>query len=313
MTVIAAAAALAPLNPVHAQSSDPATSAEQDQPAPPLLEPHEAWWTGPLLANTPNIPPPGHLGVETYVFDVLTDSSSHIGSLTFAVVGITPDFALGVIPGVTLGGTDGAKLAFGDVTLRAQLRLTRPKSIRSMIVALAYDKVLTTGRFQRLREGDPGAGGGFSVETPAIYAQRSFVLPNRHILRGRINVSLSLASSTSVKGRSIFGTDEKFVGRASTGAAVTVINSWEYSLSRRVALAVDLVVRRNGKLRVDGSSGGVPLPTTYVAPSTSYAVAPAVEYSFSPNVGIIGGIRYARGSQPGSGSITPITALNLSF
>lgn len=314
LIVTAAAAALVPLAPVEAQNLGPSAAAEQERPVPPPPEPNEAWWTGPLLANTPNVPPPGHLAIETYVFDVLTDSNSHVGSLTFAVLGITQDFAFGVVPGFSLGGTDGSKLALGDVTLRAQLRLTRPKSIRSVIVALAYDKVLTTGRFQNLRAGEgPGSGGGFSTETPAIFAQRSFVLPNRHILRGRINASLSLPSSTSVKGRSIFGTDEKFNGRASTGTAVTIINSWEYSLSRRVALAVDFLVRRNGKLRIDGSSAGIPLPPTYVAPSYSYAVAPAVEYSFSANVGIIGGIRFARGSHSGSGSVTPVTALNLSF
>ena len=43
----------------------------------------DAWWTGPMLAASPNTLPRGHFLVEPYVYDVRTAHADGFGSLTY--------------------------------------------------------------------------------------------------------------------------------------------------------------------------------------------------------------------------------------
>ena len=68
----------------------------------------DAWWTGPLLAPNASTLPKGHLLVEPYLYDVITDgfynsagtrvSAAHengYGSLTYINYGLVNKFTVG--------------------------------------------------------------------------------------------------------------------------------------------------------------------------------------------------------------------------
>src|SRR5438045_8876379 len=70
----------------------------------------DAWWTGPMLAPSAATLPQGHLLVEPYLFDVMTDgrfdtkgtwhtsSREHdIGSLSYILYGLTDRLSVGLI------------------------------------------------------------------------------------------------------------------------------------------------------------------------------------------------------------------------
>src|SRR5256886_14467923 len=70
----------------------------------------DAWWTGPMLAPSAATLPQGHVLVEPYLFDVMTDgrfdmhgarrASAHehdIGSLSYIFYGPTDPVSLGVV------------------------------------------------------------------------------------------------------------------------------------------------------------------------------------------------------------------------
>jgi hypothetical protein len=98
----------------------------------------DAWWTGPLLAPNASTLPQGHVLVEPYFYDVITEGSydskgnrvgspheNCYGSLTYINYGLVHKFTVGVIP--TFGYNElpnGAGSAgVGDLMVQAQYRL----------------------------------------------------------------------------------------------------------------------------------------------------------------------------------------------
>jgi hypothetical protein len=93
----------------------------------------DAWWTGPMLANTAATAPRGHFLIEPYLFDVSTQgnfdnhgtrhSTAHANSywsLTYMVFGLTDKWNVGLIPtfsyNTASGGPSSAGPGVGDLT-----------------------------------------------------------------------------------------------------------------------------------------------------------------------------------------------------
>src|ERR1700723_3161845 len=58
----------------------------------------DAWWTGPMLANSAATLPRGHFLVEPYLYDVVGAHSNGFGSLTYVEYGLVDRFTVGMIP-----------------------------------------------------------------------------------------------------------------------------------------------------------------------------------------------------------------------
>lgn len=274
----------------------------------------DAWWTGPVIANSPNALPPGHVYVETYAYDAHAPGADSYGSSTFLLYGLTKRLTVGVIPVVgydRLGGGQGsARPGVGDLTLHAQYQLSHFDAPNGRpAVALALEESLPTGRFDKLARAGDGFGGGAYVTTVAAYAQDVFWLPNGRILRTRLNLSHTFAGTAHVAGPSVYGTPAGFNGKARPGATTAFDSAWEYSVTRRWVAAVDLYYRHADRTAVGGtdSSGFVKLTS---GPSNTFAVAPAVEYSWTSNLGVLVGTRFIVPGRNGRSSVTPIIALS---
>ncbi len=274
----------------------------------------DVWWTGPVIANSPNALPPGHGYVETYAYDAHSPGADGFGSSTFLLYGVTPRLTLGVIPVLgydrLTGGQSSSRIGAGDLTLHAQYQLTHLDAQSGKpAIAIALEEVLPTARYDRLDRAADGFGGGVYASSVGLYAQDVFWLPNGRILRSRINLSQSFPGSATIDGISPYGTPAGFTGRVKPGATTAFDNSWEYSITRGWVAAVDLYYRHGRQTGIDGTeaTGFVHLAD---GPSDTFAVAPAVEYSWTPSLGVLFGARYispARNTRP---SVTPIVALS---
>jgi hypothetical protein len=170
-------------------------------------------------------------------------------------------------------------------------------------------ETLPTGKYERLgdRPAD-GQGGGAYVTTLALNTQTWFWLPNGRILRMRFNVSQSFAKTTDIEGVSVYGTGEDFRGYARPGNALFADAAWEYSLTRNWVLALDLTWRHARGTRVHGYDSSGPVYTDSGS-STEFGFAPAIEYNFSPRIGLLFGVRVITGHDT-QRSVTPALALN---
>lgn len=284
----------------------------------------DAWWTGPLLAPSAGTLPHGHILVEPYLYDVIQygaydthgalKAAPHeraYGSLTYFVYGLTDRFNVGVIPvfGYTAvsGGASSSGVALGDWAILAQYRLAQYHQGGWMpTTSVSIQETFPTGKYDNLERSSDGAGAGAYSTKVSLYTQTYFWMPNGRILRARLNLSDTFSGVAPLSGASVYGTQAGFSGSAHPGTTFTLDAAMEYSATRNWVLANDFVYTQYGNTRVSSASGA----KFDSGESHSFALAPAVEYNWSPNVGIIAGVRIFPSGVNTSASVTPAIAVN---
>jgi hypothetical protein len=315
--------------PLAAAAEPGAVQLQQPIPCDQRHPMNDAWWTGPMLANTPATAPRGHSLIETYVYDVTTQgaytsggarqSAPHAnsyGTLTYLIYGLSDKTGFGLIPtagyNTATGQPSSSGPGFGDLTLLLQRRLTTFRPCGHVpIVSVAVEQTLPSGEYDRLSRATNGIGAGAWTTNPEFLSQMYFWLPNRRILRTRFDLSDAFSRSVSVQDASVYGTAAGFRGTAHPGSSFYLDNSWEYSLTRSWVLATDITYRNTGNTRVTGSYPQNPAPITLNSGwSDAFALAPAVEYSWKPYLGVLLGVRLIPAGHNTSDSITPAIAIN---
>ena len=277
----------------------------------------DAWWTGPMLANSAGTLPPGHFLVEPYLYDISSRHSDSYGSRTYVLYGLANRLTVGVIP--VLGyntvstGPGSSHVGLGDWTVLAQYQLTQfHEGSWLPTISAEVQETLPTGKYDRLgdRPAD-GLGSGAHTTILQLNAQTYAWLPNGRILRMRLNLSQSFSSHATLEDVSVYGTESGFRGKAKPGSILYAGLSWEYSLTRSWVLALDLTYSHNSNTRVTGyAPDAVRLDS---GSSTAFALAPAIEYSWNPNMGVLLGVRLIRGGHNSTASTAPVVALNMVF
>ena len=299
----------------------------------------EAWWTGPLLAPNSAALPEGKFLVESYAYDstvttrydasgfrMRVPTSEYLGSLTEIFYGLTDKLTIGLFGRFAYQrltpGPHNSTLAAGDCSLQAQYQLhewSQGGTIPTISLVLA--ETLPTARYDQLgvRSSD-GIGTGAHVTSVAIYSQRVFRMPSNRLLRARLNVSYSFSDMVPTRGVSVYGTGEGFRGQVRPGASQEIDGAAEYSVSRHWVVAVDVdYVRSSGTLirgsySRDSTNNNIPASIeTRLAANRLLSIAPAVEYNFTSDLGIIVGAVLPLSGRNTSASIIPMVAINMFF
>ena len=291
-------------------------------PSPPLRQSlDDAWWTGPMLANSAATLPRGHFLIEPYIYDVSSPHADGFGSQAYMLYGLTDRLTAGLIPVLgynrVQGAADSTGVGLGDVSVQVQYRLTRFHEGSSLpTISLQLQETLPTGAYDQLgnRPSD-GLGSGAATTTLQLNTQTYFWLANGRILRMRFNVAQSWSRRAYLAGVSVYGTTEGFRGNARPGNAFFVDAAWEYSLSRRWVLALDVTYRRSHATHVNGSAPAdsdgapaIPIHRSFGA-EEAFGFAPAIEYSWNANLGMLFGTRVITGPHTTT-TITPAVAIN---
>ena len=292
--------------------------AQQASPALPPAEREslsDAWWTGPLLANSAATLPRGHFLVEPYIYDVIGPQSQAFGSRAYVLYGLTNRVTAGVIPIVGYNkmdnGPSSSGVKAGDITLLGQYQLTQFHE-RSWVptTAIEIQQTLPSGKYDDLgTRPSNGLGAGAYATTVSVNTQAYFWMPNGRILRARFDVSQSFSSHVDVKDVSVYGTSNGFRGRAEPGKSLTIDAAPEYSLTRQWVLAVDTLYEHNGNTSVVGTQNAKSVRQNSGS-SWTYGFAPAVEYNVSPNLGVIFGTRVIAPGHNSSLTVAPVLAIN---
>lgn len=300
----------------------PLPACSQEQPAQDLQSRADAWWTGPMLANSAETLPPGHMLFEPYLYDVSSRGVDSFGSRTYINYGLANRFTVGVIPvfgyNRVSNGPNSSGVQLGDWQLQAQYRLTQfHEGSWLPTVAIQLQETLPTGKYDNLgsRPAD-GLGSGVYTTTIGINTQTYLWMPNGRILRLRLNVSAAFSNHADVEGVSVYGTDANFRGHARPGNNQFIDAAAEYSVTKRWVLALDLTYSHSSRTTVTGQevAGSDPFPAdTHLGsgPFSTFGIAPAVEYNWSPNIGLLLGVRVIPSTRRTPTSITPALALNV--
>lgn len=298
----------------------------------------QAWWTGPLLAPNAGTLPQGHWLLEPYVYDLMpygqfdrngtlrsAGAGHDVGTQGYIEYGLVDRVTLGLIPRLGLhessAGQDSSGFTLGDTTLQAAFGLTKFQT-GSWVpsTALVIGETFPTGKYDRLNGQTDGAlGSGAYSTTVSFYSQTYFWMPNGRILRARLDVSYQMSQWASVHNVSVYGTSDGFNGRARPGQSFVGDLAFEYSVTQNWVLAADVDWEHDGNTRVEGSyapTSTLTSPPYLVDDSGSddlLYLAPAIEYNWSPRMGVIAGARIAAAGRNVGATATPVAAINMVF
>jgi hypothetical protein len=306
-----------------AQTSAPSADSRQSL--------NDAWWTGPLLAPNASTLPQGHILIEPYLYDVITQGfynsngtrisiphENSYGSLTYINYGLFNKFTVGAIP--TFGynepsnGPGSSGVGIGDLTVQAQYRLHLfHEGSWFPTTSINVQETLPTGKYDQLSRASDGFGAGAYTTTLGLYTQTFFWMPNGRILRTRFNVTQAFSKSVNIQDVSVYGTSEGFRGHASPGATLLVDLATEYSITRHWVLAGDAVYHHQYNTPVSGYNIASPMQSMLLNSGSSqyFGLAPAIEYNFNSRVGIILGPRIFVGGKNTADLFTPAIAVNI--
>jgi hypothetical protein len=313
----------------------PAPADEPVETTPALRQTlDDAWWTGPLLAASPATLPQGHVLIEPYLYDAITNRQfdnrgarqeiarqSDYGSLTYLLYGLTDATTIGLIPrfGYNNPG-QRSSVGMGDITAQVSYRLSSFMDQGWLpATALVISESLPTGKFDHLTSANDGLGAGSYTTTLALYGQYYLWMPNGRILRTRINLSEAWSRDVAVEDASVYGTLQGFRGRAFPGNSFSFDSAWEYSATRNWVAALDILYSSSGPTTVVGRyapPNGLAVTTSVdsrSASSNSLSLAPAVEYNWTSTVGIIVGAKLVVAGRNTGAAVIPVAAVNLVF
>jgi hypothetical protein len=171
---------------------------------------------------------------------------------------------------------------------------------------------LPTGKFDRLGDRpNDGLGSGAYTTALGLNNQTYLWMPNGRILRTRLNLSYSVSNRVGVDDVSVYGTREGFRGHANPGRVFIVDSAWEYSMTRNWVLAIDLNYEHDSATTVNGFDTA-PVRADFGS-SKVFTLAPAVEFNWSPSMGVIVGSLVTVAGRNAGASYTPVMALNMVF
>jgi hypothetical protein len=278
-----------------------------------------------MLAPSAGTLPRGHMLIEPYFYDVTQygsyDSagalkgaahSNGFGSLTYIIYGLADRFSVGLIPTFGFDTTSrepsSSGVGFGDLGVSGQYRIALYRS-GSWIptTSIAVQETFPTGAYDNLGvRPNNGFGGGAYTTTVSLYTQTYFWMPNGRILRMRVNMSQAFSGSVNLSGVSVYGTGPFFRGYAKPGSTFTLDAAQEYSITRHWVFALDAVYHHSANTMLSGTGGEV--NTGF---GDAYELAPAGEYNWSANAGVLLGVRMIPAGRNTSATVTPAIAINI--
>lgn len=294
-------------------------------------------FTGPLITPNPAGLPQGHWYVEPYL--VRTDSRSSFdehgdrhrsdersGAWT-VVLPVIYGFSDRITGQVNLsasraeqGSARSSGFRAGDTTARLQYLLQAPNADGTRpAISVALVQRFSTGSHDRIT-GNPldAQGDGVQRTTAALGVQQVVWLGNDRPLRWRAQLSAGPAPSrTAISGASVYGTDDSFQGHISRGSVLGLSVGAEYSFNSRWVGVMEVAASRETGQRLSGFarnvSGGFERIDEHRPASRSVTLAPAIEYHFSPTLGLIAGVEFSVAGRNTSHIVSPQIALGMFF
>ncbi len=299
-------------------------SAEEKECPPP-------WFTGPILTPSADIVPGGYVNIEPYFFYTTTtgrynDHWSTVSTPNFiesnfqipTYIGLTSWADIEITPQASWNETQGvSSFEFNDFIAQFSFQLLSDTHHNtSPSLRLFIQETFPTGRFQKLKPKKLGTdiGGEGSFQTAFGFgASKLYELPNCHWLRFRLYGDITFPTSVNVKGVNAYGGAPDTDARVRPKWWCELLGSFEYTFNQNWVLACDIDILYRNKVTASGFQGTLPsgAPAPLGKPkSFQLSFAPALEYNFNANVGLLGGIWVSAAGRNSARFLSGVIALN---
>ena len=303
------------------------------EPAPkPSENVDKQWFTGSLEASSPALSKAGAFALEPYfIFERHTgayDSSSHhlavahdsrlVESVVVIKYGITNRLTIEALPTFLRAWTDQAHShgsGVADLPVELEYRFLDENS-RTGAPSVTFSVGITApvGDYQTLQNPIDGIGGGAFTLKQGLVVQSLFSTWGNHPVRLRLFGSLNEPlANVGLHGQSSYGTGPGFFGRAKPGNTAEVGFAGGWALNQRWVFAADVVEDFADGARLIGTDGGGGFVATSRTRRYTTSVAPAVEYNWAANAGLIVGVDFTVAGRNTASYVAPQIAFAFSF
>lgn len=307
--------------PASAQESNEPTQNQQ-----PSSAVENQWFTGSLEAPSPALTVGGVLAIEPYViyshntgsygndwtYQSTPNEVSQVESVIALKYSFTNRLTLQALPTFVSQWSDQiASSGIADLPIELEYRLKNENDLTgSPSVTFDIGMTFPTGIYDRLQSPLDALGSGAYMLKEGILLQSLFDTWHNHPMRLRLYGSaFEPLADIPVSDISVYGTENGFQGNAKPGLETELGLGVEYGLNQKLVLAFDAVENHSLNSEVNGTNrSGVPVSITG-ASSDSVALAPAVEYNWSDNLGVIAGVEFSVAGRNGSSYVSPQIAV----
>lgn len=303
------------------------------------------WFTGSLLSPAGETVSQGHVNLEPYlavggskgIYDEhwkIRHSDTFISTsvLVLAQVGITSFMDFQIFPQAVYNHVvNQNSVGFSDLPVQLNFQLYEAeKEEWCPNVKLALTEIFPTGRYNKLNPkklGTDATGQGSYITSLGLVFSKIIKCGGPHFLRVRAASTYSLYSAVEVEGFNSFGGGYKTKGKVYPGAQFSTVIGFEYTPALNWGFAFDILgitgkgnrfVAREGSPRqgLQSSGGAFTLFNNQSATNKSFeflSLAPALEYNFTANVGIIAGVWFTVLGRNTAQFVDGLVAVNMYF
>lgn len=297
-----------------------------DAVSPPYASKEEKpWFTGPIITPSARVVPQGHINLEPYAFwtevNGVYDNNWHassiekfysINTLLVAKFGIADRINLSIVPQSVYNHSHGhSESGFADLPIGIEYQLISPDESKFPL-KLSVQEIFPIARFDELDRENFGTdliGAGSYTTTIGLTVSNLHHFQGDNYLQTRLNCVFGVPAPFEVSGINVFGGDPTTNGKVFPGVFGIMTFGAEYSLTKNWVLALDLVGQIYGRDRFKGETIlPVGLPTF-----VQFIAAPAIEYNFNEDVGIIVGSTFTFAGKNAPRFYNIVAALNWFF
>jgi hypothetical protein len=282
------------------------------------------WFTGPLLAPAGRTIPKGHFNFEPYGF--YTEYASPPG---FKNVEVTPILTVGInsfmdfqagLPWDYSWDHGQHGRGIGDFGLGFGFQAFKQKQ-GSLIpdLRIVLQETIPTGRFENLSPQKiftDQTGFGAYQSIVGLNFQKLFTFGHEHYLRSRLSLAAVFPHGVPVEGINTFGGNEFTAGRVYPGNNYSVDCAVEFTLNQHWVPVMEALYVHSDSTFFNGNPGFAPDGTVGVIGGKggdSASLAPAIEYNFTANLGVIAGVWFSVTGPHAAKFISSTVAINYYF
>ena len=206
-----------------------------------------------------------------------------------------------VNPQVYFNETEGAHYSnIGDLPIALNIQLLSSQMQDPWPnMKLSLKANVPIGKYEHLhadKKGTDAIGAGSWLPAGTLATSKLWNTSGIHYLEAKLAITYQIGTAVLVKGLNSYGGSNNTRGFVYPGNSLSVDAAVEYNLTQRWALACDLYYAHSNKTRFSGNSGtfsdGSPAKMTSYA-KEKWSLAPAVEYAWSKNIGLIAGVWFS--------------------
>ncbi len=297
-------------------------------------EEFKGWFTGPLIASSGHTMTAGMIDWEPYLFVTsdfgFYDNARRVQSVPDT---ITVNPLLSLTMGLNsfmdvqltlqmLYNHKSGRNAFrvGDSTINLGFQLLEDR-LGTIIPDLRFTLNCTfpSGQYQNLdtsKNGVDSSGSGSYAPGVSTNFQKLFRVGSQRFLRTRLSFTYTYQAPVDVRGFNTYGGGFLTKGKVYPGSVYTTVFAFEYTLTKNWVLAMDTQYLYGNKTRFSGNPGINPDRTVASVGKGStdqWSLAPAIEYNFNGNLGIITGVWFSVSGHNAEEFISGVIAVNYAY